>query len=586
VNGPATGNKIQGNYTRHGRHRSRRLGDGNGVVIDNAANNDLGGSGAGEGNLISGHDVFTSVVITNAGATGNRVRGNRIGTNAAGTAAVPNFKGILVANAPRNVIGGSTAGDRNLISGNETYGIEFRGANNSRASGNYVGTDITGLLDVGNKQHGVVIIASTDTVGGPADAFGNTVAFNRGAGIYDSTGTANLVRFNRTYGNGSLGIDLFPRGIVANDSLDGDAGANGAQNFVIFDSTAVVGTATHLYGRLDSKVSSAYTIDFYVSTEADTAHFGEGRGYIGSQSVNTDASGRAFFDFDAGTLSDQLFVTAMATDAAGNSSEYSQTLCLADRDKDGISDCWETPGWPVDVNSDGKYDLDLYARGARPDSIDIFVEIDAMNGYAPPAGTIPMVKAAFSGLPKQYLNAAPEVNGIALHAELSHTTISDMPPNFVNTWNDFHAVRARYFGNPNERADANAPNILKAKSLFFRYAIWARTQGVNADTLYSGYGEGFDGRGGDEFMVTFGSLGPERLERNPEAAGPRRNVHARDGAYARAGAWRRRRRPVQAELLQRHELYLADAHDVAEGRDLATRLLPRGAPDVARERPR
>ena len=514
VLGPATGNKIQGNYIGTDVQGLFALGDGNAIVIDNAANNQIGGGAAGEGNLISGHP-FSAVVIQNAGATGNTVRGNRIGTNAAGNVAVPNTRGVLVLNANRNVIGGSAPGEGNLISGNDVYGVELRTANNCRVSGNQIGTDPTGLLDVGNKQHGIMISASTDTIGGTSDTFGNVVAFNRGAGIYDSTGTANLIRFNRTYGNGALGIDLFPRGIVANDSLDNDTGANGAQNFVIFDSTSVVGGARHLYGRLDSKISSAYTIDFYVSTEADTAHFGEGRGYIGSTSRNTDATGRAYFDFDAGTLSDQLFVTAMATDAAGNSSEYSQTTCLADHDQDGIPDCNETPGWPTDINSDGKYELDLYARGARPDSIDIFVEIDAINGYAPPVGMISMVKSAFSGLPKGYLNAPAVVNGIAIHSETSHMNISDMPPNFTNMWVDFHAVRAKYFGNPNERSSPDALNILHAKSLYFRYCIFPRTFWTPPtdpspnDSTYSGYGEGYDLTGGDEFMVTFGSLGPQ-----------------------------------------------------------------------------
>lgn len=507
VFGPATGNKIQGNYLGTDASGVVGLGDGNAVVIDNAANNQVGGGSAGEGNLISGHP-FSAVVIQNAGATGNTVRGNTIGTNAAVNAALPNSRGVIVFNANRNVIGGSSPGEGNIISGNDIHGIELRNAHLCRVSGNKIGTDATGVLDLGNKQHGIVIIASTDTIGGTSDAFANVVAFNRMAGIYDSTGGQNLIRFNKTYGNGALGIDLFPRGIVANDSLDGDGGANFGQNFPILDSTSVASGTTHVFGRLDSQPSSSYTIDFYYSTEADTAHFGEGRAHFASLGVTTDATGRAPFDLDVGSLvPDHLFITATATDAGGSTSEFSQTLCLADRDRDGIRDCWETPGWPVDINSDGKYEIDLYARGARPDSIDIFVEIDAINGYAPPAGMIPMVKAAFSRLPKAYLNAHPSVNGIALHAELSHLAISDVPPNFANPWVDFHAVRRSYFGNANEIADANSANILRAKSQFFRYGIWARTFGTTrGDSLASGLAEGFDGRGGDEFMVTFGSV--------------------------------------------------------------------------------
>lgn len=516
VFGPATGNKIQGNYIGTNAGGTIGLGDGNAIVIDNAANNQIGGGGAGEGNLISGHP-FTAVVIQNAGATGNTVRGNLIGTNAAGNASVPNTRGVIVANANRNVIGGSAPGEGNIVSGNDVHGIELRNAHLCRVSGNKVGTDATGVLDLGNKQHGIVIIASTDTIGGTSDAFANVVAFNRMAGIYDSTGAQNLIRFNKTYGNGALGIDLFPRGIVANDSLDGDSGANFGQNFPILDSTSVASGTTHVFGRLDSQPSTSYTLDFFYSTESDTAHFGEGRAHFTSLGVNTDAAGRASFDLDVGSLvPDHLFITATATDPTGSTSEFSQTLCLADRDKDGIRDCWETPGWPVDIDSDGKYELDLYARGARPDSIDIFVEIDAMSGYAPPAGMVPMVKAAFSGLPKEYLFAAPEVNGVALHAELSHQAISDFSPNFPDLWPSFRAVRNKYFGNANEIADPNSAKILRAKSRFFRYGIWARTFGAGADTTWSGYGEGSSGSGGDEFLVTFGSTGPNGWNSNSD----------------------------------------------------------------------
>jgi len=511
VLGPSTNTKIQGNYLGTDVTGTIALGDGNAVVIDKSSNNQLGGPNPGEGNLISGQMPNTAVVILNAGATGNTVRGNRIGTNAAGTAAIPNFKGILVNGAANNVIGGTTPGDRNLISGNETYGIEFRGANNSRASGNYIGTDVTGTLDLGNKLHGVVVIASADTIGGTGQEYANWIAFNGRTGVYDSTGTGNLIRFNKLWENKALGIDLYPRGIVANDTLDGDTGANSGQNFPTWDSTSVLSGTTKIYGHLLGKVSTGYTLDFYASAAPDTAHFGEGKEYLGTLTAFTNAQGRLDFVFDPGLLiPDDLFMAATATDGFGNTSEFSPTLCLADHDKDGIPDCYETAGWPVDANSDGIYDLDLQALGADPNYVDIFVEIDAMSGYWPPPAAVAMVQQAFANLPASYLNAAPNVQGVRLWPQFSDTSLAvqDFPGDY---WPQFQAVKKSMFGTTAERFSGNSRWLLEAKRMFYRYGLWGRTVGPwtdGIDPTFSGTAEGFEGDGGDDFMITFGSTGP------------------------------------------------------------------------------
>jgi hypothetical protein len=88
--GPALNNVVQGNYIGTDATGNADLGNTNtGVAIFGGAdNNTIGGTAAGEGNVISGNNLF-GVGISQAGTTGNIVEGNRIGTNAAGTAAVP-----------------------------------------------------------------------------------------------------------------------------------------------------------------------------------------------------------------------------------------------------------------------------------------------------------------------------------------------------------------------------------------------------------------------------------------------------------------------------------------------------------------
>ena len=84
------------------------------------------------------------------------VEGNYIGTNATGTAAVANNIWRLSSNAPNNTIGGTTAGARNVISGNcvvRCFHQRVYGFGNV-VEGNYIGTNATGTAAVAN-QYGV-----------------------------------------------------------------------------------------------------------------------------------------------------------------------------------------------------------------------------------------------------------------------------------------------------------------------------------------------------------------------------------------------------------------------------------------------
>jgi len=68
--------------------------------------------------------------------TGNQIQGNYIGTNAAGNAAIPNGNsGVQIDDGIENTIGGPTAGEGNLISGNSDYGAFIDGSFVSSASG-------------------------------------------------------------------------------------------------------------------------------------------------------------------------------------------------------------------------------------------------------------------------------------------------------------------------------------------------------------------------------------------------------------------------------------------------------------------
>src|SRR4029077_11771998 len=135
-----------------------------GIQLSSASSsNTFGGTVSGAGNVISGN--HQSGIVINSGG-GNIIAGNFIGTNAAGTAALGNDQfGVEVGNGTHdNTIGGSTSGARNIISGNHADGvlILFDGPTHNTIQGNYIGTDATGAVALGNAGVGVGLIGTTN----------------------------------------------------------------------------------------------------------------------------------------------------------------------------------------------------------------------------------------------------------------------------------------------------------------------------------------------------------------------------------------------------------------------------------------
>jgi titin len=105
--------RILGNFIGTDVTGNWAVGGGFGLVIE-GSDNQIGGTAAGAGNLISGNEV--GIVITSfstqPAATRNVVQGNRIGTDAAGTSPLPNIRGVTIdENASGNTIGGTAAGE-------------------------------------------------------------------------------------------------------------------------------------------------------------------------------------------------------------------------------------------------------------------------------------------------------------------------------------------------------------------------------------------------------------------------------------------------------------------------------------------
>lgn len=332
---------------------------GDGVRGENAiGETDVSGSAQAEArNLISGNSG-DGIRITGSSAS-NSVVGCLIGTNAAGTGVLGNGgAGIRLGapGAPTSNTDASQFGD-NVIAGNGGDGIviEGSGSSNNSIQNTFIGTDVTGALDLGNAGNGIRIGAGVGPTlaGETAGGSRNVIAFNGGAGVLVEPGAlAVFLQRDEIYRNGALGIDLNADDVTANDLGDMDSGPNRLLNFPVISSATVANGSVSVSGTLDTDLpGELLVIDIYVSAERDPSGFGEGQRLLDEVTVTTDANGDASWGrttpLPAGF--ENGFVTATATRNLGaETSEFSAGVALGTPDGDTqppvLANCTLVPG--------------------------------------------------------------------------------------------------------------------------------------------------------------------------------------------------------------------------------------------------
>jgi uncharacterized repeat protein (TIGR01451 family) len=328
------GNRVAGNYIGTDVTGTRDGGaSGSGVFINgNASGTIVGGPLAGERNVVSGNTY--GIYLENAGTTANLVRGNFIGTDASGTFAVANSQsGVVLDGAPGNFVGGAAAGERNVISGNSDYGVSITGttATNNVVHGNWIGSDVSGALELPNGIYGVYFSSNPrgNRLGGPGAGEGNIIMGHPNDGVHVASGTNNAIRGNLVFNNAGLGIDLAPNGVSTNDVADADGGANQLQNFPVLNVATNTSSGVTIAGTLNSAASATFNLDFYASQACDETGHGEGAQYLGAGTVTTDGSGNGAFVISLPAVMRGRYVTATATDPFGNTSEFSTCVAAA-----------------------------------------------------------------------------------------------------------------------------------------------------------------------------------------------------------------------------------------------------------------
>lgn len=315
------------------------------------ANNIIGTNGDGAGdeqefNVIRGSSLSLILNSSSLGPTSdNVIAGNLIGVDVTGLVGFESTTGILL--NTQNVTGtrigtnGDGIGDElegNVIGGHAGDGIWSMGPE-SVIAGNAIGTDRSGCFAIPNGN-GIRVSSNNSVtpnigtlIGGALAVQRNIIATNTGAGVrltgsVSSPGQVEIAE-NYLYRNAGLAIDMVSNQTpTPNDDQDGDAGINGLQNKPVLATTTFELAQTQVSGSLNSLPLAEYRIDFYASNTCKSLGSGEAQYYLGSTLVNTDDQGNASFDVsvDPTTEADAPFVTAIATDALGNSSEVSDCV--------------------------------------------------------------------------------------------------------------------------------------------------------------------------------------------------------------------------------------------------------------------
>ncbi|MBX7152840.1 FG-GAP-like repeat-containing protein [bacterium] len=238
-------NRILGNYI--GNDGSTASRNYYGVEIYNSNHNWIGDGTAAGRNIISGNGYY-GIYLSNS--NDNQILGNYIGLATDGDALLGNgYDGIYFqATGSGNQVGNATAGGRNIISGNGSSnggrGIsmyDYDNMHNNSILGNYIGTDVTGMLDRGNAGDGIYLYSGggesiVNTHIGNSTVEGlNIISGNDGHGVYidgrdvhDNFIEGNFIGVAADgatpLGNGQYGVYTYEasRNTIANNVISGN----------------------------------------------------------------------------------------------------------------------------------------------------------------------------------------------------------------------------------------------------------------------------------------------------------------------------------------------------------------------------
>jgi len=341
--GAFAGGTIQNNYVGTDVSGMVALPNGTGINLLGGSGSGMLIGGPGGENLISGNTVDGILVQSAVDVT---IQSNLIGTDVNGTAPLGNGGAGIRGGGPGLVIGGTGGGEGNLVSGNAigmdllAEGMTVQGNAVGVDDSGIVPLPNGGHgIKVGSPGTAPNIIGAA-VPGGPG---ANHIAYNLGRGIFVAQGAHHTMRGNSIHDNVPLGISLGGSDKpLPDDPGDADGSTfNGGQNFPIIESATQLAVDLHIVGTLDSHPSTTFDIDFYANPACSRFPFDyvQGQTWIGSTQVTTDASHIAAIDVTLPGLDIEpgARISATATDPQGNTSEFSQRIVVNTSPRYGVA---------------------------------------------------------------------------------------------------------------------------------------------------------------------------------------------------------------------------------------------------------
>jgi hypothetical protein len=288
---------IQGNLVGTDATGSVALGNGNtGYAISAGFSSTIGGANAG--NVVAGFQGDTAVSVgSQLDKPGVLIQDNFIGTDASGTKPLGNgFIGLALdtrsGEGPELTGRSGDAIIGNVVSSNQGDGIVIDGfLPNDVIQGNFIGTDPTGTIDLGNGQDGIDIQSANGTSGAPALIGGsaagarNVIAFNGFEGITTPPGAGIEINRNSIFSNTYLGID-----VAGYDPILGTGQAPPSLSFL----PGANGTVT-LSGTLQAPADTEFHIQIFANDPVSPPLVAQGKTFVEDIAVTTDPNGLASF---------------------------------------------------------------------------------------------------------------------------------------------------------------------------------------------------------------------------------------------------------------------------------------------------
>jgi len=361
-----TGNRFFGNTIGLNAARTAAIpGCSIGIAIGENARSNLIGTPTGAYNFISGntatigYGIFLGTLAASPSEDSlpqfNTFQRNLVGLGGDLQSTISNKVGFVLLQAAHNTIGGDTDALANIIVASTDEGISLRnGTRENTFLKNFLGVLPPGFGSrsrarsaaspkgsYANGSHGILVEngASGNTLGGETSNAGVVISGNGGNGIRlaSNAGTGNRMGANRISNNLLPAIDLGGDGITVNDPTDADVGPNNLQNYPTMTFFISGGNLIVNY-QVDSALANSdygttgLTVQFY---KAD----GSGAGVISLGSDQYTASDYSngspgFKKKNLGNAAALGFaqgdtMTATATDAEGNSSEFTPAVSSA-----------------------------------------------------------------------------------------------------------------------------------------------------------------------------------------------------------------------------------------------------------------